>query len=28
KGGTYTAKLVLNFRSIMDEQEAGRLPDA
>ncbi len=28
KGGTYTTKLVLNFRSIMDEQEAGRLPDA
>ena len=28
KGGVYTTKLVLNFRSIMDEQEAGRLPDA
>ena len=28
KGGTYTTKLVLNFRSLMDEQEAGKLPDA
>ena len=28
KGGTYATKLVLNFRSLMDEQEAGKLPDA
>lgn len=26
KGGLYQCRLVLNFRSIMDEQEAGKLP--
>lgn len=28
KGGVYTTKLVLNFRNLMDEAEAGKLPDA